>query len=356
MKITKRTKELNQEYFFDLFEQFIMDSKKGFRIKPDGRLIRASTIKNYSITYKALKDFTEKTGFTIRLYIASNLTKNETIEAQRYNQQLYYQFSEFLYKKGFYDNFVGHIIKVLKVFYNYLINEKHLNLGSFHKKFYVFKEEIPIVVLSPEQLNYLAFNQNFHCSLDEKMRIIKDIFVFGCTVALRVGDLLNLKQFNLIKSGNEYYLKVYSQKTSMPSLIKLPPYALEILKKYECRQSTLLPFVSMAHFNKMLKILARHITNDEPMIKTRARRGEHVVIYKDESKKIHYKMADHITTHTMRRTAITTMLRLGMEEAAVRRISGHSPHSKEFYKYVAFSQAYMDRETDKIFEKLQKIV
>jgi len=111
----------------------------------------------------------------------------------------------------------------------------------------------------------------------------------------------------------------------------------------------------MAHFNKMLKILAKHITNDEPMIKTRSRRGEQIVVFKNIEHKEHYKMADHITTHTMRRTAITTMLRLGMEEGSVRRISGHSPQSKEFYKYVAFSQSFMDRETDKVFERLQQI-
>jgi integrase len=91
------------------------------------------------------------------------------------------------------------------------------------------------------------------------------------------------------------------------------------------------------------------------MIKVRSKRGEQVIVYKDASKKKHYTMADHITSHTMRRTAITTMLRLGMHEQAVRKVSGHSPTSKEFYKYVAYTQAYLDRQTDKVFERLQKI-
>jgi hypothetical protein len=55
----------------------------------------------------------------------------------------------------------------------------------------------------------------------------------------------------------------------------------------------------------------------------------------------------------MRRTAITTMLRLGMNEQAVRRISGHAPGSKEFYRYVAYSQTFLDSETDRLFDRLK---
>jgi hypothetical protein len=57
----------------------------------------------------------------------------------------------------------------------------------------------------------------------------------------------------------------------------------------------------------------------------------------------------------MRRTAITTMLRLGMNEQAVRRISGHAAGSKEFYRYVAYSQTFLDTETDRIFDRLKAI-
>ena len=54
----------------------------------------------------------------------------------------------------------------------------------------------------------------------------------------------------------------------------------------------------------------------------------------------------------MRRTAITTMILLGMPESLVRKISGHAPGSKEFYRYVKYTQNYLDEHTDKVFEKL----
>jgi len=54
----------------------------------------------------------------------------------------------------------------------------------------------------------------------------------------------------------------------------------------------------------------------------------------------------------MGRTAITTMVSLGMPENLVRKISGHSPNSREFYRYVSYAQGYMDKEMDKVYQKL----
>ena len=65
-----------------------------------------------------------------------------------------------------------------------------------------------------------------------------------------------------------------------------------------------------------------------------------------------FRFCDHITAHTMRRTAITTLLLLGVEENMVRTISGHSPGSKEFYKYVALVQNYLNQQVIYAHDKL----
>lgn len=57
----------------------------------------------------------------------------------------------------------------------------------------------------------------------------------------------------------------------------------------------------------------------------------------------------------MRRTAITTMLMMGMKEHVVKQISGHSNDSKSFYRYVNLVQSYLDNEMDEVFNKLAKI-
>lgn len=356
MRITKQTKFLNSSDFFELYTKLIKDTTKGNRVKADGSRIRLSTIDNYVRTQKVLSDFISDTGFDFKLYIASNLTTKETEQAKKYYKKFFLQFTDYMYtKKDFYDNYVGFIIKGLRVFYNYLNTELNIPVGDFHKKFHVPAEEVPIVVLTPEQLNYLIYDKDLNSKLPEHLIKVKDIFIFGCTVALRFSDLMKLNQDNLHFYNNAYYLKVNSTKTSTNTTIKLPEYAVEILKKYHKKQKTLLPKHSNAWLNKCLKELGNYIELKEPQTKYRTKRGVRFVVYKNRTKKEHFTLADHITTHTMRRTAITTMLRFGTPDQIVRKISGHAANSKEFYRYVEFSQSYVDEHTDLVFDKLTKI-
>ncbi len=351
-KYSKRVKFLTQAEFFSLFQKFISDSSKGYRVQKNGQRIKVQTIENYSYTCKLLEYFCNDTKFEIKLFLINHLTQKELNKAKQHWQQFYFKFTDFLYRRGYFDNYVGSTIKIVRIFFNYLLQELQIQVGLFHKNFHVPKEDIPIVVFTPEQLKYLIHDKALHEKLPPDLKITKDVFVFGCTVALRISDLVALKPFHLVKKGEGYYLQVKSKKTSTDTSLKLPDYAIQIIKKYKNQQSTLLPQMSLGYFNKQLKELAKLITDGEPMIKVRLKKGKPTMIYKDPEKRRHYTMADHITTHTMRRTAITTMLRLGVPEQVVRKISGHTANSQEFFKYVAFSQSFQDNETDKLFEKL----
>jgi intergrase/recombinase len=68
-----------------------------------------------------------------------------------------------------------------------------------------------------------------------------------------------------------------------------------------------------------------------------------------------YRFCDLVSSHTMRRTAITTMLMFGMKEHVVKKISGHSENSKSFYRYVNLVQSYLDNEVDEVFNNLVKV-
>jgi integrase len=105
-------------------------------------------------------------------------------------------------------------MKDLRAFFNYLINEKNLSIGNYHKKFYIYKEEIEIITLQPEQLNFLIHNKGFENALSPTLSKVKDIFVVGCTVALRYSDLINLERSNIEKENYQWYLKVQSKKNS----------------------------------------------------------------------------------------------------------------------------------------------
>jgi integrase len=370
-----------------IFQKFINENKSGKRLQSNGKKIAEGTITNYECVFKLLVKYEQHKSITLRLLPINKLTQRQLITEKNYWAKFYKNFTHFLYNDcKHYDNYVGFVIKIIKVFFNYLSKNLVLPIGIFHKQFYVRKEQVPIIALLPEQLNFLIYNNTFEDSLPKRMQQVKDTFVFGCTVALRFSDLIALKQSNLRKVNNVWYLFTRSKKTSTDSQIQLPDYAVQILQKYSKQKGGfLLPRFNNVNLNKYVKQLAELAGFVEPVTKKREKQGvvktlSHqceamqlkqaqkkqalqnglneniltVVKTKIVTLKKEMRFCDLVTTHTMRRTAITTMLSLGMQEHLVRKISGHGPMSKEFFRYVALAQVYQDTETATMFDKLKE--
>jgi site-specific recombinase XerD len=338
-----------------LYDQFITDNQKGKRLQPNGKKITAGTIANYGYTRQLLHSFSSAKNFNLRIRPVRQLNQRELGVEKNYWRKFYRRFTDYLYNDcGHYDNYAGQTIKNIRVFFNYLNKDLALGVGDFHKLFYVRKEEIAIYPLMPEELNFLISNKTFEASLSRRMQEVKDFFVFGCTVALRVSDLLLLKKTNIRIINQQQYLAVRSVKTATDTLIKLPAYAMDILSKYK-KSKKLLPPFNKTNLNKYIKQLLEQAGFTHAVQKVREKRGQGM-----ELRKLPYSPAkqtrfcDVASTHTMRRTAITTMLSLGMPEQVVRKISGHAAGSKEFYRYVLWAQTYQDQETEKMFEQLGK--
>lgn len=217
--------------FIDLFQEFINDSRTGKRLRKNGEKIKIGTINTYRYTLNNLKIFQNQSGAAIKLHEFIDLNQKQRLREKRRWKEFYNDFIEFLYAKGCYDNYVGANIKNLRTFFNYLNTERDITTGNFYKQFYVRKEHIEVLVLSTEQLKLLIHNT----ALGEKLTIaekrVKDAFVFGCTTGLRFSDLYNLTTKNLTEKEEQLFLKVKSQKTKSFTTVKLPEYAIKIIKK-----------------------------------------------------------------------------------------------------------------------------
>jgi integrase len=340
--------------FAALYEKFINDSRRGRRLQPNGKRISEGTIANYGYTLALVQKFCAEKGFELRICPGRRLNARELEVEKNYWKKFYNRFTGYMYDDcGYFDNYAGQNIKNIRTFFNYLNKDLAMGVGEFHKLFYVQKEEIAIFPLMPEELNYLIYNTAFEAGLSPKMRQVKDFFVFGCTVALRFSDLAALKKTNLRMVNGQYYLVVRSVKTSTDTLVKLPPYAVDILSRYAKLKKSLLPPFNKVNLNKYIKRLLELAGFTQPVQITRGRRGKTTALKNPREPQKTFRFCDVATTHTMRRTAITTMLSLGVPEQVVRKISGHAPGSKEFYRYVFWAQTYQDQEVDQMFAKLQ---
>lgn len=342
--------------FFKLYDKFILDSRKGKRLQANGKRISAGTTDNYFYTGLLLKRFCNEKQFELRIQPARRLTIRQAESEKIYWKKFYKRFTDFLYDDcGYFDNYVGVTIKNIRTFFNYLNKELSLGVGDFHKQFYVRKEEIAIFPLLPEELSFLINDKHFESRLKNRMREVKDFFVFGCTVALRFSDLVKLEKSNIRMVNKQYYLSVRSIKTGTDTLVKLPPYAIDIINNYKKLKKRLLPKFNVVNLNKFIKLLLQQAGFTQPVNITRGKRGVPVELKNEkDSLTKQLRFCDIATTHTMRRTAITTMLSLGVPEQVVRKISGHSAAGKEFYRYVSWAQTYQDQEIGKMFDKLQQ--
>lgn len=335
-----------------LFKQFIRDSETGKRLKKNGERITKGSINNYKYTFNNLQKFSIDTGFELRICDASKLNKRELRSEKNYWKKFYKSFTDYMYKNGCYDNYVGANIKLIRTFFNYLKYDRDFPTGDFQHLFYVRKEDVDILVLSPEQLKFLIHDTEFENSLTPAIRRIKAIFVFGCTTGLRFSDIFSLTNKNFEQQNNDWYLKIKSQKTKTYSFIKLPEYAIAIYKTYKSKSSKTPIFkpISLFIFNRNLKLIGEKAGFTNPIEMTRERQGKTKVLHKN-TKQIRF--CDKMSSHMMRRTAITTLLILGMPEHLVRKISGHSYASNSFNRYVHYAQAYIDKEIDKVHSKLE---
>jgi integrase len=265
----------------------------------------------------------------------------------------YAEFLEYFYSVcNLYDNAVGSNIKIFNALWNYVKEEKCKDIGNFQKNFRVFKENIQVIALEPNQLSKLINDVEIYNSLPPHLKRARDFFLFGCTVGLRIKDLKNLTKDNVKSNGEGVYIVNTSSKTNTDTSVKLPQYCIEIIERYEGVSKKLLPICADQNFNYYIKDLGKAYGFDEPVMKKRERRGKKVNVYKNPETEECHKMYELLSSHSMRRTAITSLLRLNVPERVVKSISGHSPTSKDFNRYIAYSQSFNDQMSDAAFDKL----
>ena len=334
------------------FQMFINASVSGRRLTASGKKITKGTIRSYQYTLQLLLEFEKKKATPLRIQLLHRASIRTIQKERNYWARFFTQFTTFLYKeKDYYDNYVGNIFKVIKTFFNYLETEKGFSVGKFHTSFKVPSQTTVPVVLKPEQLNYLITDIPFENQLNPCLKRGKDIFVFGCTVGLRVSDLMNLKKNSIVYTGNEVLLIIQTQKTGTTVKIPLPAYAVQIIERYKKMAGKyLLPRLSVTNINIQVKNLIEKAGWSHNLTKTINKQGKIVEIKNSNGST--WKFHQHITAHTMRRTAITTLLILGVPELVVRKISGHAAGSKEFYRYVSIAQDYLNDEVQTAYKKL----
>lgn len=188
--------------------------------------------------------------------------------------------------------YIRNLSKIIRI----ALSNDWLKLDPFRNITYHLKE-VNKAYLTDQELK-LLINKEFS---NERLRRVKDIFLFCCFTGLAFSDVKSLTKDNItIGINNQKWLRTKRKKTGNPSEIPLLDVPISIIKKYEndpiCLIEQLLPVGSNQKMNAYLKEIA-----DLCDIKK------------------------NLSTHTARHTFATTVtLTHGVSMEAVSKMLGHS--------------------------------
>lgn len=338
--------------FLQHFETFIHESSNGKRRTASGRRITAGTIEQYETVKNYLLQFNETQTIPLRIQLLYSNSRKLFLREKNYWKKRKLELEEFLRKTyNCYDVFIASVFKVLKTFFNYLKKEKGLPVGEFHTLFRLPNYSYQPVLVDTTQLQRLITDASFRDALPAHLKTSLDTFIFGSVAGLRYNDLMRVKKTQLYEIDGALFLHVSTQKTGTPVIIPLPGFAVTIVNRYKRKYGQyLFRKLSNTNFNLHIKTIMEKAGYTMPLPKFRYRKGVLTELKTKQGKS--FRFCDHMSAHTMRRTAITSLLMLGVPEQVVRKISGHAAGSKEFFKYVSIAQDYTNKHLVKAYDKL----
>jgi integrase len=298
--------------FFQLVEKLIEERKTG---------INPRSGKNYSIgSYNEVRILRDK----LNEFIKSRRIKAFGFENITLN--FYYDFMKFLKGKNYSTNYIGKMVKVVKMVMNEGLERKlHANLDFKLKRFVKSTEETPQIYLTQKELSHL---ERLDLSLNKRLDGVRDLLILGAWTGLRFSDFTKIRKNDInlnAKDGKGYILKK-TAKTGETVQIPILEPVIRLLNKYRGLTPNGLPVaISNQRFNDYVKELGQIAGLDEP-IETAVTKGGMVV-----TKSIPKYQA--LSSHVCRRSFATNLFEMGVPTLTIRAITGHKTETA-FLRYI----------------------
>ncbi len=209
-------------------------------------------------------------------------------------------------------------IKIFTIFLKYCIENGYCENSKILKKNNLKTgNNDDLIALTEKEVKQIK-----ELKTDDKLTIIKDLFLLQIQTMLRFSDLINVKPENI--DFDNKLLKIRQIKTSDFLVIPLTNASVEILKMYSG-----VPAIYKEKYNILLKKLCKLAGIEESVEVVKLVGNQRIASVQPK-----YKL---ISSHTARRTGITILLTKGVPAEIVMKISGHLT-TKAFQKYIKINQ------------------
>lgn len=328
-------KEIEKPSFFQIFETFLNEKASS-----------DSWIKNYRVLFRTLARWEAYTIF--------KKDKNFKLDVDTIRREHIVDFKEYLRtEKTLSESYPKFFEKILKDYpveigtkrkSPKLVNRGHNTLVSTLKKLKAFfswlnkterSKNMPFlgfeigsekygtpIALTLDELSTIA---KYDFSKNPNLDTIRDIFIFQCLVGCRISDYLSLTPKN-ISNGYLFYIQDKT-KNKTPKTVRVPlhSHALALIEKYKGvdSQGRLFPFLTAQRYNDNLKVIFKICNIDRT-----------VIVLDPTGKSIPKPLYEEAINHIARKTFCSTLFGNKTDRDVIAKMSGHSPGSKAFNRYI----------------------
>jgi integrase len=308
VKVSQKKKEQPQpllEPFTGFIERFVEEARIGRRLNAKSSQYSRFTLNGYLKLKRLLEDYNKATG--------------QSVDYPAFSLDFYHLFKLWLTSRGLTLNYVGSLLKDLKVMLKQAHSDGlHTNTIFQHKDFKKFSEDVDSVYLTSDELTKI---NNLDLSATPGIERARDLFLIGCYTGLRFSDFTQLRPENI----NGRILTRRTLKTSERVSIPLNSKVVAILNKYDGKPPR--P-ISNQRLNDHLKELCKRAgINDRIEVnRTRGGRNELRTLEKWEL----------VSSHTARRSFATNAYLAKVPTIQIMQITGHRSE-KMLLRYIKVS-------------------
>jgi integrase len=250
---------------------------------------------------------------------------NENVTFEDINGNIISEFETWLKNGGRGRNSVSVALKRLKRFFSWAITDQkkrciNVTIKNPFNDFEITPELYGEPILLTKKERDLLFNLSIE---NDRLKKVRDIFLFQCFCGARISDLMSLKRKNLQDGILSYIPQKTSKETMKTVEIPLNDKAIEILQSYNEADGYLLPRMSDVEINRTLKTLFISANLNRSVEYLNSKTGV------KEFKPLH----ELATTHLARRTFAGLLYNNGVKDGIIASMTGHSEHSKAFVRY-----------------------
>lgn len=290
--------------FWAVYDLFIERRESGKETQSGSKPYSKNIVKIYRHSKAKLKLFDTETGFDINF--KSFITK-----------EIYDSFSVWLTEKDLHLNTRSIIIKSIKTFANWMLENGYI------KKFPSTTWKSPMKESEMFALTEVDLELIKKVELNDALNNTRNWFIIQCYTGLRHSDLIKLKEKDF--DFKNRVIQVLTKKTG--SLLRIPivPQLESFMKQF--------PFATLyktviSRYNENLKVIAELAGFSQESLRIKYMNGK-----KHEDRVAKSQL---FGSHLARRTFITNSLRRGIPAELVRMISGHK-NMASFQRYVKFT-------------------